>query len=115
MNSGFVQRFQNLSGNSLPQAAKVREALGRCPLVVVSDVMAQTDTSAYADVKLPALAWGEKDGTVTNSERRISRQRPLFPAPGQARGDWRIVADVAIAMGFRDAFNWRGPADVFSE
>jgi assimilatory nitrate reductase catalytic subunit len=77
--------------------------------------MASTDTLAFADVKLPALAWGEKDGTVTNSERRISRQRPLFAPPGQARADWRIVAEVATAMGFGDAFGWRSPAQVFRE
>jgi assimilatory nitrate reductase catalytic subunit len=100
---------------SLPNASRVREALARCPFVVVSDCMAQTDTSTFAHVKLPALAWGEKDGTVTNSERRISRQRPLFAAPGEARSDWRIVADVAAAMGFGEAFGWRSPANVFRE
>ncbi|HEY4028938.1 MAG TPA: molybdopterin-dependent oxidoreductase [Caulobacteraceae bacterium] len=100
---------------SLPHASRVRDALGKCPLVVVSDCMASTDTLPYAHVKLPALAWGEKDGTVTNSERRISRQRPLFAAPGQARADWRIIADVAKAMGFAEAFDWRGPAQVFRE
>ena len=100
---------------SLPAAGRVREALARCPLVVVSDCMAETDTLAYADVKLPALAWGEKNGTVTNSERRISRQRPLFPAPGEARPDWAIVAGVADAMGFGDAFSWANPAQVFRE
>jgi assimilatory nitrate reductase catalytic subunit len=77
--------------------------------------MADTDTIAFAHVKLPALAWGEKNGTVTNSERRISRQRPLFAAPGEARADWRIVAEVAAAMGFADAFDWRGPDAVFRE
>jgi assimilatory nitrate reductase catalytic subunit len=66
-------------------------------------------------VKLPALAWGEKDGTVTNSERRISRQRALFEAPGQARADWRIIADVATAMGYGEAFSWRSNAQVFRE
>jgi assimilatory nitrate reductase catalytic subunit len=100
---------------SMPNAARVREALANCPTVVVSDCMATTDTLALADVKLPALAWGEKDGTVTNSERCISRQRPLFAGPGEARADWRIVADVAEAMGFADAFNWRRPAEVFRE
>jgi assimilatory nitrate reductase catalytic subunit len=100
---------------SLPHASRVRDALGKCPLVVVSDCVASNDTLPYAHVKLPALAWGEKDGTVTNSERRISRQRPLFAAPGQARADWRIVADVAGAMGFGDAFGWRSPAQVFRE
>jgi assimilatory nitrate reductase catalytic subunit len=100
---------------SMPDAGRVREALARCPLVVVSDCMARTDTMAFAHVKLPALAWGEKDGTVTNSERRISRQRALFPAPGQARADWRIVAEVAQAMGFGDAFGWASQAQVFRE
>jgi assimilatory nitrate reductase catalytic subunit len=89
---------------SLPDSRRVREALANCPFVVVSDCV-ETDTTAFADVKLPALAWGEKDGTVTNSERRISRQRALFPPPGQARADWKIMADVAKAMGF-DGFGW---------
>ncbi len=100
---------------SLPHAARAREALARCPFVVVSDCMAETDTMAFAQVKLPAQAWGEKDGTVTNSERCISRQRPLFASPGQARADWRIIAGVASAMGFADAFSWRSPAAVFRE
>jgi assimilatory nitrate reductase catalytic subunit len=100
---------------SLPEARRVRAALAACPFVVVSDVMADTDTMAFAHVKLPALAWGEKDGTVTNSERRISRQRRLFQPPGEARADWRIVADVGKAMGFADAFGWRAPAQVFRE
>src|SRR5262249_30259078 len=76
---------------------------------------AETDTMAFAHVKFPALAWAEKDGTVTNSERRISRQRALFPAPGQARADWRIVADVAARMGFSAHFSWRTPGEVFNE
>jgi assimilatory nitrate reductase catalytic subunit len=99
---------------SMPDASRVREALAKCPFVVVSDCIADTDTAAFAHVKLPALAWGEKDGTVTNSERRISRQRALFAAPGQARPDWRIVADVAQAMGF-EGFGWASQASVFRE
>jgi assimilatory nitrate reductase catalytic subunit len=98
---------------SLPDASRVREALERCPFVVVSDCV-ETDTTAFADVKLPAQAWGEKDGTVTNSERRISRQRALFSPPGQTRADWRIIADVARAMGF-DGFGWASQAGVFRE
>ncbi|OCC25370.1 nitrate reductase [Croceicoccus estronivorus] len=100
---------------SMPDAGIVREALARCPTVVVSDVAADTDTARFAHVRLPALAWGEKDGTVTNSERRISRQRPLFAEPGQARADWEIVCDVAGRMGWGEAFGWRTPADVFRE
>jgi assimilatory nitrate reductase catalytic subunit len=100
---------------SMPNAGRVREALARCPFVVVSDCIARTDTTALAHVKLPAVAWGEKDGTVTNSERRISRQRALFPAPGEARADWRIIADVGAAMGFGEAFGWSSSASVFRE
>src|SRR5205823_2514594 len=80
---------------SLPDAARVREALGKCEFLVVSDVVADTDTSRYAHVRLPAAAWGEKDGTVTNSERLISRQRRFLPLPGEARPDWWIVSQVA--------------------
>jgi assimilatory nitrate reductase catalytic subunit len=100
---------------SMPDAERVREALAGCPFVAVSDVMADTDTAGYAHVRLPALAWGEKDGTVTNSERCISRQRPLMAAPGEARADWRIIADVAAAMGHADGFSWTSPAAVFRE
>ena len=65
--------------------------------------------------RLPAAAWGEKDGTVTNSERRISRQRPLPAAPGEARPDWWIIAEVAKRMGFGDAFAYESPAEIFAE
>jgi assimilatory nitrate reductase catalytic subunit len=100
---------------SLPNSTRVREALTKCPLVIVSDCMAETDTMALAHVKLPALAWPEKDGTVTNSERCISRQRAMLAAPGEARADWRIVADVGARMGHADAFAWRNSAHVFRE
>jgi assimilatory nitrate reductase catalytic subunit len=100
---------------SLPQADRVRAALARCPFVVVSDVEARTDTTELADVLLPAAAWGEKDGTVTNSERRISRQRAFLPLPGAARPDWQIVCDVAAAMGWGAAFAYTSPWEIFRE
>ena len=100
---------------SMPDAGFVREALARCETLVVSDVIADTDTARLAHVRLPALAWGEKDGTVTNSERRISRQRALFPAPGEARADWAIIADVATRMGHGADFGWTSAAAVFRE
>ena len=71
--------------------------------------------NAGAHVLLPAAAWGEKDGTVTNSERRISRQRAFLPLPGEAKPDWRIVSEVAAKLGFGDAFAYRSAADVFRE
>ena len=99
---------------SLPDSNRVRAALKACPLVVVSDCVASNDTLKFAHVVLPATAWGEKDGTVTNSERRISRQRRFLPSPGEARDDWRIVADVAQAMGFA-GFDYANAAAVFRE
>ncbi|RYH08018.1 nitrate reductase [Tropicimonas sp. IMCC6043] len=100
---------------SMPEADAVRAAIEACEFVVVSDITAATDTARLADVVLPATAWGEKDGTVTNSERCISRQRPFLPAPGAARDDWRILCDVAARMGWADAFDFSGPAEIFRE
>ncbi|TAN64804.1 MAG: nitrate reductase, partial [Magnetospirillum sp.] len=100
---------------SLPEADLVRTAMAACPFVVVSDCEADTDTTRLAHVRLPALAWGEKDGTVTNSERRISRQRPFLPAPGEARADWWIISRVAARLGHAEAFAYEGPADIFAE
>ena len=100
---------------SLPDADKVRAALARCELVVCSDIVERTDTNAYAHVLLPALGWGEKDGTVTSSERRISRQRPFLPAPGEARADWRAVCEVAKRMGFERGFEFAHPHEIFVE
>ncbi|MGQ3032304.1 MAG: molybdopterin oxidoreductase family protein, partial [Ferrovibrionaceae bacterium] len=100
---------------SMPEAGLVEAALQACPFVVVSDIVAATDTLRHADVALPAAGWGEKDGTVTNSERRISRQRPFLALPGAARPDWRIICDVAARMGFGSAFAYRNPGEIFAE
>jgi assimilatory nitrate reductase catalytic subunit len=100
---------------SLPNAAKVREALANCEFLVVSDVIEETDTSRHAHVRLPAAAWGEKDGTVTNSERLISRQRGFLPLPGEAKPDWWIVSQVAQRMGWRDAFSYDRPSQIWRE
>src|SRR5471030_1441731 len=64
---------------------------------------------------MPAAAWGEKDGTVTNSERRISRQRAFLPLPDEAKPDWQIVTEVAQRLGFAAEFPYRSAADVFRE
>jgi assimilatory nitrate reductase catalytic subunit len=100
---------------SLPDAFAAHRALQRCGLVVVSDCVRRTDTADRADVLLPAATWGEIDGTVTNSERCISRQRPFMRPPGEARPDWWIITQVAHRMGFADAFPYRGPAGIFRE
>ncbi len=100
---------------SLPDTNRVKEALGKAELVVVSECVSQTDTMDYAHVKLPAATWGEKDGTVTNSERRISRQRSFLKAPGEAKPDWWAIMEVAKRMGFESDFNYNGPSDIFRE
>ncbi len=100
---------------SLPGAAEAGRALARCPLVVVSDCMADTETTRHAHVLLPAAAWGEKDGTVTNSERCISRQRRFLDPLGEAKPDWWIVNQVARRMGFEQAFRFGSAAEIFRE
>jgi assimilatory nitrate reductase catalytic subunit len=100
--------------DSMPRAGKVREALKKCPLVIVADAW-PTDTTALAHIVLPATSWAEKDGTVTNSERCISRQRAFRAGPGQARPDWWMFTEVGRRMGWEKDFAWQGPADVFRE
>lgn len=101
--------------DSMPDADGVRAALRACPFVVVSDMNAHTDTAREARVRLPAAGWGEKEGTVTNSERRMSRQRPFLAPPGEARPDWWIIKEVAKRLGFDEAFNYASPGEIFAE
>ena len=88
---------------SLPDQATVRRALQRAEFVLVQEAFATTATCAHADLLLPAAPWGEKDGTVTNSERRISRVQAAVPPAGQARADWQIAADLARRLARRIA------------
>ena len=100
---------------SMPEADRVAAAIGRVPLVIVSDMFETTDTARHGHVLLPALGWGEKDGTVTNSERRISRQRAFLPAPGDARPDWWALSEVGRRLGHPAAFAYETPAEIFRE
>lgn len=118
INEGKVKALWIMATNpvvSLPNTSKIISALEKCPMVVVSDCIKDTATSEYADVLLPAQGWSEKSGTVTNSERRISRQRRLLPSPGAAKADWWIISEVAKRMGFADAFNYVHEGEVFKE
>ncbi|MGF6776846.1 molybdopterin-dependent oxidoreductase [Paraburkholderia sp. GAS334] len=107
--------------HSMPDIVRVREALAKAEFVVVQDAYMQTDTVPFADVVLPAATWGEKSGTVTNSERRISRVRAAVQAPGEAKADWWIVNEVAKRIEARNAvstttlFAFDTPEDVFNE
>jgi assimilatory nitrate reductase catalytic subunit len=101
---------------SLPDADAARAALKKLELFVISENVRSNDTvNAGAHVLLPAQAWGEKSGTVTNSERRISRQRAFLKPAGEARPDWWIVSEVAKRLGFGAAFDFKSAADIFRE
>ncbi|SEA93479.1 nitrate reductase [Paraburkholderia sartisoli] len=106
--------------HSMPDIPRVREALAKAEFVVVQEAFMLTDTVPFADVVLPAATWGEKSGTVTNSERRISRVRAAVAAPGEAKADWWIVNEVAKRIEARNGasrtlFGFEGPEDVFNE
>ncbi|KUL95112.1 nitrate reductase [Bosea sp. WAO] len=101
---------------SLPRADAVQKALAGLELFIVSENVLSNDTlAAGPHFILPAAAWGEKDGTVTNSERRISRQRAFLPLPGEVRPDWWIICEVARRLGFGEAFAYAGPAEIYAE
>jgi assimilatory nitrate reductase catalytic subunit len=101
---------------SLPDADAARAALKKLDLFVISENVHSNDTvNAGAHVLLPAQAWGEKSGTVTNSERRVSRQRAFMDAPGEAKPDWWMLSEIAKRLGFGAAFDFNSAADVFRE
>ncbi|MEO1192565.1 MAG: nitrate reductase [Pseudomonadota bacterium] len=116
--AGQIKALWIISTNpvdSMPDADRVRAAIRDCPFVVLSDVLSDTDSARVADVLLPAAAWGEKSGTVTNSERTISRQRAFRAPAGEAKPDWKILCDVAARLGWQEAFAFESPAAVFRE
>ncbi|WP_435634132.1 nitrate reductase [Pseudomonas solani] len=106
---------------SLPDQQRVHAALAACPFVVVQEAFFTTETCRHADLLLPAASWGEKEGTVTNSERRISHVRPAVPAPGEARPDWAIACDFArrlehhLRPGQPSLFDFDSPEALFEE
>nr|WP_201019050.1 nitrate reductase [Pseudomonas cichorii] len=106
---------------SLPDQQKVKQALSTCPFVVLQEAFQTTETARFADLLLPAASWGEKEGTVTNSERRISNVRKAIPAPGQARPDWAITVDFAQRLERRlrpdmpALFDFTSPRQLFDE
>ncbi|MDE2146789.1 MAG: molybdopterin-dependent oxidoreductase [Burkholderiales bacterium] len=106
---------------SLPDQATVRRALQRAEFVVLQEAYAGTATARHAHLLLPASSWGEKEGTVTNSERRISRVRAAVPAPGQARADWQIACDFArrleprLRPGRPSLFDYADPQAIWNE
>ena len=106
--------------HSMPDLNNVLEALDKAELVVVQDAFNNTSTGKYADVLLPASTWGEKEGSVTNSERRITRVNPAIAAPAEARHDWAIMVDFARRLEIRlgrtsTLFPYAATEDIFNE
>ncbi len=106
---------------SLPDQSKIHQALAACPFVVVQEAFFTTETCRFADLLLPAASWGEKEGTVTNSERRISHVRCAVSAPAEARPDWAITVDFArrleplLRPGLPSLFTFDSPQALFEE
>jgi ferredoxin-nitrate reductase len=100
---------------SMPDAERVRAALARAELVVVQDAYNPTETGALAHAVLPAAQWPEKQGVMTNSERRVTLVRKAIDPPGDALPDWEIFARLARAFGFGDHFGWESAAEVYDE
>ncbi len=100
---------------SMPNIDVVEAAMKKLDMLIVTDAYHPTDTTRYAHVLLPAAQWSEREGAMTNSERRITYLPRIVDPVGQARPDWRILADVAAAMGFADAFPYGSSSEVFDE
>lgn len=106
---------------SMPNAKQVEAALKKAELVIVSDAYHPTDTTQFAHLLFPAAGWAEKDGTATNSERRITHLQQALPAAGLSRPDWKIAADFALRLGqklgkdWNHAFAYKNTEDVFNE
>ena len=100
---------------SLPDLDRVKAAMRRCPLVVVSDAYADTETAHYAHLVLPAAQWSEKAGAMTNSERRVTYCPAYRPRHGESRPDWEVFAEVGRRLGFEEQFSYDSAAEVYAE
>lgn len=100
---------------SLPDLERAKAALRRSPFTVYQEAYYPTETAAYAHVLLPAAQWGEKTGTMTNSERRVTLCQAFKSPPGEAKADWEIFAEVGRRLGFVEQFDLKTPAEVYAE
>ena len=100
---------------SMPNLERVKAAMARCPLVVVSDAYADTETAHYAHLLLPASQWSEKAGAMTNSERRVTYCPAYRPRHGQSRPDWEVFAELGRRLGFEQQFSYGSAAEVYAE
>ena len=100
---------------SMPDLERVKNAMQRCPLVVVSEAYADTETSHYAHLLLPASQWSEKAGAMTNSERRVTYCPSFRPRHGESRPDWEVFAELGRRLGFAEQFTYASSAEVYAE
>ncbi|MYW41856.1 bifunctional nitrate reductase/sulfite reductase flavoprotein subunit alpha, partial [Streptomyces sp. SID161] len=118
MGAGDIKACWIICTNPVASVANRRTVvagLEAAELVVVQDVFAETETTAYADVVLPATLWAESDGVMVNSERNLTLVPGVVDPPGQALPDWRLIAEVACAMGFTEGFTYASAEEVFEE
>jgi ferredoxin-nitrate reductase len=100
---------------SMPDLVRTKQALLRSPFTIVQDAYYPLETASFAHVVLPAAQWGEKTGTMTNSERVVTLCAQFRPAPGEARPDWEIFAEVGRRLGFTKEFDFANSAEVYQE
>jgi assimilatory nitrate reductase catalytic subunit len=113
MRDGRVKALWSIGADPAAKAW-LREARGFVPLAIRSTEILAEQGDGWS-ILLPSAAWVEKDGTLTGMDRLVSRQRRLFPLPGEARPDWWMLTKVAQAMGWSDAFHYERPADIYRE
>jgi sulfite reductase (NADPH) flavoprotein alpha-component len=100
---------------SIPNRQQVIDGLKKAELVITQDVFLETETNHYADVILPGALWAETEGVIVNSERSLTLLSQAVPPPGQALPDWRIIAHMATALGYGDAFSYKSAEEIFEE
>lgn len=118
MAAGTIKACWIICTNPVASVANRRTVIAgleAAELVITQDVFAETETNAYADVVLPATLWAESDGVMVNSERNLTLVQGVVDPPGQALPDWQLIARVACAMGYADAFTYTSAEEVFDE
>ncbi|WP_028626468.1 sulfite reductase subunit alpha [Metapseudomonas resinovorans] len=100
---------------TVPNRRQAIEGLQNAELVITQDAFLDTETNRYADILLPGALWAEAEGVMINSERNLTLTQKAVDAPGDSLPDWQIIARVACAMGFAEAFDYASAAEVFEE
>jgi formate dehydrogenase major subunit len=116
-NPGEIRAMYIMGENPMlsdPDIQHVEEGLRNLEFLVVQDIFL-TETAEFADVVLPAACYAEKDGTQTNTERRVQRWKKAQDPPGEAKPDWQIICELGAWMGYEEQFTYKSPEEVFNE